>query len=177
MQTTLTTGPLTNAEAAAAGGIIGAMFMGAFFFALAWYIISVIATWRIFKKAGEPGWKAIIPIYNYYIMYKIVGMSGWFWAEFIIAIVSSIIFSVQGYNPYAANAASYDVTANPLVMIAFIALIVFTIVVSVINSIRTSHAFNHGAGFAVGLFFLQPIFWLILGFGSSKYNKKKALAK
>ena len=82
-----------------------------------------------------------------------------------------------GYDPYAANAASYDITANPLVMITFIALIVFTIVVSVINSIRTSHAFNHGAGFAVGLFFLQPIFWLILGFGSSKYNKKKALAK
>ena len=155
------------------------MLSGMLVFVLIWYVITIIATWRIFKKAGEPGWKAIIPIYNYYIMFKIVGMTGWFWAEFIIAIIACIIFGTQGYNMGATDAelVAYNYGAHPLVGITLFVLAVFTIVVCIVNSIRTSRAFNHGAGFAIGLFFFQPIFWLILGFGSSKYNKKKALQK
>ena len=42
---------------------------------LAYYIIKVIAHWRIFSKAGEPGWKSLIPIYNNYISYKIAWLS------------------------------------------------------------------------------------------------------
>ena len=38
---------------------------------LALYVITVIAYWQIFKKAGEKGWKSLIPLYNSYIMYKI----------------------------------------------------------------------------------------------------------
>lgn len=34
---------------------------------------SVIAWWSLFKKAGEPGWASIIPIYNTYVMWKISG--------------------------------------------------------------------------------------------------------
>jgi hypothetical protein len=40
--------------------------------------------WKIFEKAGEAGWKSIIPIYNVYIMYKIVGMKNWFWYSILI---------------------------------------------------------------------------------------------
>ena len=36
-----------------------------------WYVLVVVASWHIFTKAGEPGWKSIIPIYNEYILYKI----------------------------------------------------------------------------------------------------------
>lgn len=37
------------------------------------------------------------------------------------------------------------------------------------NHVNVSKRFGHGVGFALGLVFLAPIFWLILGFGSSKY--------
>lgn len=169
----------TTTEIVVAGGFLGAMLGVMITFALFWYIITVIATWRIFKKAGEPGWKSLIPIYNYYIMFKIVGMKGWFWAELILSIIASIIFATQNFNPYgtAAEVVDFNYAANPLIIITLLVLFVFTLVMGIVNSIRTSHAFNHGGGFAVGLFFLQPIFWLILGFGSSKYNKKAALAK
>ena len=33
---------------------------------IGWYILQVVAYWQIFEKAGEPGWKAIIPCYNTY---------------------------------------------------------------------------------------------------------------
>ena len=39
------------------------------FLVIAWYIILVIANWKIFTKAGEAGWKSIIPIYNSYVVY------------------------------------------------------------------------------------------------------------
>ncbi len=34
-----------------------------------WYVLQVIAYWRIFTKAGEAGWKSLIPIYNTYVQY------------------------------------------------------------------------------------------------------------
>ncbi|MBR1762543.1 MAG: hypothetical protein IJ731_04170, partial [Eubacterium sp.] len=39
-------------------------------------ILSIIALWKIFEKAGEAGWKAIIPFYNAYTLVKIVDGSG-----------------------------------------------------------------------------------------------------
>lgn len=39
-------------------------------------IISIVAMWRIFTKAGEKGWKAIIPFYNVYILFKLTWGSG-----------------------------------------------------------------------------------------------------
>ena len=40
-------------------------------------LISIIGQWKVFEKAGQPGWAAIIPIYNIYIMTKIGGKPGW----------------------------------------------------------------------------------------------------
>ena len=63
---TLATTALTQGEkeAAVAGGAAGAMVGMVLAFAVMFYILTVIATWKIFKKAGEPGWKCLIPIYN-----------------------------------------------------------------------------------------------------------------
>jgi hypothetical protein len=43
------------------------------------------------------------------------------------------------------------------------------IIILIMQSIRLSRAFGRGSGFAVGLFFLQPIFCIILGFGEAQY--------
>jgi len=55
------------------------------------FIIVVIGLWKIFTKADEPGWAAIIPIYNYYIILKIVGRPWWWLLLLIIPIVNLII--------------------------------------------------------------------------------------
>ena len=174
---TLATTALTQGEkeAAVAGGAAGAMVGMVLAFAVMFYILTVIATWKIFKKAGEPGWKCLIPIYNVYIMYKIVGMKSWFWWMIAISICASIMFTVDGYNPYTMTEAqlnSFDYGAHPMTIIASVILCVACIYVSIVYAWRTSKAFGHGAGYFIGLLFLQPIFWLILGFDKSKYNKK-----
>jgi hypothetical protein len=37
----------------------------------------IVAMWKVFTKAGQPGWGAIIPIYNVYLLCKIAGKPGW----------------------------------------------------------------------------------------------------
>ncbi len=53
--------------------------------------------WRIFEKAGKPGWAAIIPIYNILIMLSIVGKPWWWFLLFFIPGVN-IIFLVWMVN-------------------------------------------------------------------------------
>ena len=64
---------------------------------LAIMILIIAACWKIFTKAGQPGWASIIPIYNVYIWCKIVGRPGWWvilllipFVNFIVGIILSI---------------------------------------------------------------------------------------
>ncbi len=60
-------------------------------FWLAFTILMIAACWKIFTKAGQPGWAAIIPIYNWYILCKIVGRPGWWVILLLIPLVNFII--------------------------------------------------------------------------------------
>ena len=40
---------------------------------VAFYVLIIVAQWKIFVKAGQEGWKALIPIYNVVVLYKIIG--------------------------------------------------------------------------------------------------------
>ncbi|MBP6880564.1 hypothetical protein KBC31_02965 [Candidatus Saccharibacteria bacterium] len=61
----------TTAGDAAMGG---AIFFGALIIALIIAIPMIIAMWKIFVKAGQPGWASIVPIYNSYVMVQIAGL-------------------------------------------------------------------------------------------------------
>ena len=58
---------------------------------LAVTILMIAACWKVFTKAGQPGWAAIIPIYNWYILCKIVGRPGWWVILLLIPFVNFII--------------------------------------------------------------------------------------
>lgn len=55
------------------------------------YILSVIALWPVFVKAGRPGWGALIPFYNSYLLIKIAGYHGALLILFFIPIVNIIV--------------------------------------------------------------------------------------
>ena len=61
-------------------------------------VLLLIAAWKILTKAGEAGWKALIPFYNMYTLVKIVDGNGWKFLLFCIPIVGfiyDIIFSIR----------------------------------------------------------------------------------
>jgi hypothetical protein len=63
-------------------------------FAVSVMILEIVALWFLFEKAGEPGWAAIIPIYNYLIVIKIAGKPWWFLLLFLIPIVNIVIYII-----------------------------------------------------------------------------------
>jgi ABC-type sulfate transport system permease subunit len=67
---------------------------------LALAILMIVATWKVFIKAGWPGWAVLIPIYNTYVFLKIAGKPGWWliwffipFLNFIFGIIATVAFS------------------------------------------------------------------------------------
>lgn len=147
-------------------GLLGVILAAAGSFALiglALYVLLIVAQWKIFTKAGEPGWKSLIPIYNVYTQVKFTWSGKAFWQMLAFSVLSGVCESV---------ASSFGEEQAFLALIFGLAALVFS-VIFLVMSIRATHklskSFGHGAGFTVGLLFLPNIFMLILGFGSDQY--------
>lgn len=69
-----------------AGIILGLLYLGLIVFMIA-------SAWKIFAKAGEPGWACLIPIYSTIVLLKIVGRPWWWLFLFIIPFVG-LIFAI-----------------------------------------------------------------------------------
>ena len=113
-------------------------------FALVIYVLQVIGMWKVFKKSGEEGWKAIIPIYNQYTMCKITGVNPW-WV--LIVVVASGLTGALGESDLAS-------------VVSLLSSII-SIYFSVLLYVSLARAFGKSDGFAVGLILLNPIFNLI----------------
>ena len=57
-------------------------------------ILLIAAMWKVFSKAGQPGWAAIIPIYNIYVICKVAGRPGWWLLLMLIPFVNFIILII-----------------------------------------------------------------------------------
>ena len=57
-------------------------------------LLVIIGLWKVFTKAGQPGWMAIIPILNLYILCKVAGRPGWWLLLMLIPIVNFIIWII-----------------------------------------------------------------------------------
>lgn len=74
----------TATQAGAGLGLFAIVYLG--------LIVFLIATmWKIFTKAGKPGWASIIPIYNLFVMLDIAGKPGWWFLLMLIPFVNLVI--------------------------------------------------------------------------------------
>ena len=80
----LAQGNSAGSSGQAAGGFVAAVVE------LGLVILVIAGFWKTFTKAGYPGWAAIIPIYNLYILLKIAGRPGWWLLLFFIPLVNFI---------------------------------------------------------------------------------------
>ena len=65
---------------------------------LALVVVFVMGMWRVFVKAGQPGWAVIIPIYNLYILLKIIGRPGWWLLFYLIPIVNIVVSLINAID-------------------------------------------------------------------------------
>ena len=71
-------------------GTVFSMIIGMMWLFLAISIVIVIANWKIFTKAGEKGWKALIPIYNTIVLFKISGITPWLILGYLASVIPGI---------------------------------------------------------------------------------------
>ncbi len=130
------------------------------------YAIAVIPTWKVFTKAGIPGWKSIIPVYNSYLLYKIAWKPSMFFVTLGLGVVYLILVAISA--GIAAGGGSVG-SAIAFLIIGLI-LIIGALVIEIMCYHKLSKSFGHGVGFTLGLIFLSIIFLYILAFGSSEYQ-------
>ncbi|MEF9917523.1 MAG: DUF5684 domain-containing protein [Lachnospiraceae bacterium] len=61
-------------------------------------VIYMVMMWKIFSKAGLPGWKCLIPFYNMYCLYKILWGNGWMFIALFVPLVNLVIFAMSMYK-------------------------------------------------------------------------------
>lgn len=155
-------------DAISAGSAVAAVFatMGIFaiVICIAWYILQVVAYWKIFTKAGRPGWHSIIPFLNDWDKTDLSWNRTMAWVLVACMILGSVLY-------YAGT----TVNSNGQTVTTFVGTLgmIFTLVglvLAIISEYKLAKAFGKGFGFFLGLVFLNPIFKMILGFGDAQYQ-------
>lgn len=134
---------------AAIFGTFFVLFLLIFVVSIVFIVISIIGQWKMFKKANEEGWKAIIPIYNTITLCKLVGVTPWW-------ILICFCISLLGSIPYVGSIFTLAGTASALYF-------------TVILSLSTARSYSKSDAFGIGFIFniTKPFFNMIAGTSES----------
>lgn len=104
-------------------------------------IVAIIGLWKVFTKAGKPGWAAIVPFYNVWVLAEIAGKPGW-WGLIMIG-------------------------ANFIPLVGA----VISLIISLLIALELAKKFGRSAVFGVfGLWLFAVVGYLIIGFGKDTYK-------
>ncbi len=136
------------------------------FIIIAILVLTVIAWWKLFKKAGQPGIFSLIPILNTWTLFKISGIPP------ILSILGWVgsLLSAYGAGLTASSSNNTVALGGVIAMIAMFAIIISAIASFVLN-FKLAKRFGKGFAFGLGLLFFNTIFIMILAFDSSVYRE------
>lgn len=87
---------------------------GASMFESAWWILSIVGLWMMFKKAGQPGWPSLIPFYNTYKLCEIVMGNGWYFLRLFVVVIPVIGWIAAIYFYFQISKATALAFGKPL---------------------------------------------------------------
>jgi hypothetical protein len=71
------------------GGVIGYFFLWLFSMAISAFIL--VCMWKIYAKAGKPGWAALVPFYNTLVLLEFLGRPWWFLLLMFVPLANVVI--------------------------------------------------------------------------------------
>mgnify|MGYP003229283797 CR=1 FL=1 len=133
-------------------------------------LLVYVVNWRVFLKAGEKGWKSLIPFYNEYVQYKFLKMK----ADIVKAIsdlyrvVLILQFCIVPVSIMFANIKNIFVTVfTTLILILMVLAIVY---IDFTSCSRLATSFGRGKKFAWGIFIFRFLFTTIIAFDKSEFK-------
>lgn len=115
-------------------------------------VFYIVVWWRIYRKAGEPGWAALVPGLSSWVMYKITwGRGSVFIGQLLITGVLSLLGNIS--------------------WLFTIGSVIVSLIYSIITNAKLAKVFRKSGGFAFGLIVLPIVFLPIVAFGSCEYDR------
>jgi hypothetical protein len=137
--------------------------------------------WKIFTKAGEPGWKVFIPLYNHYTLCSIANAVNLFFVTWLCKLCMAIAIAIFmiSYSSYFVAFMTYGGLYGVNMVPVFGSIILCTLlsiasyVIDLIIQVKLAKAFGKGALFGLGLMFFPIIFIPILAFGKAMVDEEE----
>lgn len=144
---------------------------------IALVVLMIVAWCKIFRKADIHPGKFFIPVYGGWLAWDIADCGGLYIATFVISVISSFITSIITTSATRSSYGYYRYESSALngVMVVYIITAIICTIFQIIFCSKLARAFGKSGGFAAGLIFLNPIFIMILGFGSAQLVYRKGL--
>ena len=133
-------------------------------------ILTIIFTWKIYEKANQPGWKALIPGYNKYILFKICWNTKIFFIELAL-FLGIIICIITGSYIAFLNLGFISLLMSNLFLVTCIISFIIILVIEIKIKINLSICFKKRVWFYIGIIIFPAVFLGILAFDNSEYNK------
>ena len=148
-------------------------------------VLTIVARWKIFTKAGEAGWKSIIPILGDYTQWKIAWRkTGLFWVMFILIIAGLCLLYFGGYpidQLYNVNAVMNGTvqttvpaldpnTMNMPMLYGALACLAIGGILELICMYKLFRSFGHGLGWFILYLLFGTIVIIALGLGASRHH-------
>lgn len=130
-------------------------------FLVIWIILQIVALWKIFTKAGKPGWHSIIPILNIYDEFAICWRG---WIGLVFLLIGGVMSGLT-QNMQSGGDGSMSIGTS---IVGIIVMVIF-----VIWAWKLAKSFGKGILTFLGLIFINPIAMLYLGFSSAQYIGKR----
>lgn len=125
-------------------GVVGIVVLFLALISIAVIILQIAGMWKMFEKAGEDGWKAIIPVYNYIILSKLVGVTPWW---LLIVGICYLCCSIPFVN-----------------FVAWLPAVAAYYYYFIILGLGTARSYGKEDTWAVGLVLLPWLFYPLIGF-------------
>jgi len=138
----------SNPAAGALSGAVLALVLVLVLVVLALLVLIIVANCKIFKKADEAWWKALVPLYNSWVEARIGGLAWWWFLIFVV--LTTLVGALKEVNVTVSMAmvlTSYNFSYN------------------------ICKKFGKSGGFALLCTLLPFVGFPILAFGNAKYDK------
>lgn len=142
------------------GGILILIGIFVCLIALAAVVTTIIGEWKVFEKAGKPGWAAIVPLYNSYVIYQLGGFPPLLMLLNVgVSVLAFISGFFNGFLEYYEEVWAISIIFSGILSLASLALTV----VEVLTSINIAKKFGKSELYGFGLAFLPFVFYMMLG--------------
>ena len=134
-------------------------------------VVKTIAMWKLFEKAGEPGWKSLIPFYNFFEMTRLAT------GKYTIAIVYCVLivpymicYMLGSFMQAFSDGENAGVLATSLILVgvSMLALLAIYVLFAYINY-KFAQSYGKSTGFCIAMIFLSTIMTVVMGFDRNTY--------